>query len=84
MGIIKAVNLIFDYIKRDEEEQIEEVDRAIDGLNLDIQVDGGVGLGNVRQVIEAGANVIVAGSAVFKGDAAANTKAFLEIFKEYE
>lgn len=54
------------------------------GLNLDIQVDGGVGLGNVRQVIEAGANVIVAGSAVFKGDAAANTKAFLEIFKEYE
>ena len=25
------------------------------GLNLDIQVDGGVGLGNVRQVIEAGA-----------------------------
>ena len=37
MGIIKAVNLIFDYIKRDEEEQIEEVDRAIDGLNLDIQ-----------------------------------------------
>ncbi len=54
------------------------------GLNLDIQVDGGVGLGNVRQVIEAGANVIVAGSAVFKGDAVANTKAFLEIFKEYE
>ena len=43
-----------------------------------------MGLGNVRQVIEAGANVIVAGSAVFKGDAAANTKAFLEIFKEYE
>lgn len=54
------------------------------GLGLDIQVDGGVGLSNVRQVIEAGANVIVAGSAVFKGDAAENTRAFLEIFKEYE
>lgn len=54
------------------------------GLDLDIQVDGGVGLSNVRQVIEAGANVIVAGSAVFKGDAAENTRAFLEIFKEYE
>ena len=67
-------------------EKIRQLRRMRDerGLNLDIQVDGGVGLGNVRQVIEAGANVIVAGSAVFKGDAAANTKAFLEIFKEYE
>ena len=63
-------------------EKIRELRRMSSerGLNLDIQVDGGVGLGNVRQVIEAGANVIVAGSAVFKGDAAANTKAFLEIF----
>ena len=37
MGIIKAVNLIFDYIRRDEDEQIEGVDRAIDGLSLDIE-----------------------------------------------
>ena len=37
MGIIKAVNLIFDYIKRDEEEQVEGVDRALDGLTLDIE-----------------------------------------------
>ena len=37
MGIIKAVNLIFDYIKRDEEENVEGVDRALDGLNLDIE-----------------------------------------------
>ncbi|HJC47412.1 MAG TPA: energy-coupling factor transporter ATPase [Candidatus Lachnoclostridium pullistercoris] len=37
MGIIKAVNLIFDYIRRDEEEQVEGVDRALDGLNLDIK-----------------------------------------------
>lgn len=64
-------------------EKIRQLRRMSDerGLNLDIQVDGGVGLGNVRQVIEAGANVIVAGSAVFKGDAAANTKAFLEILR---
>lgn len=54
------------------------------GLETDIQVDGGITLENVRQVIEAGANVIVAGSAVFKGDCEANTRAFLEIFKEYE
>ena len=37
MGIIKAVNLFFDYIRRDEDEQIEGVDRAIDGLSLDIE-----------------------------------------------
>ena len=37
MGIIKAVNLIFDYIKRYEEEQVEGVDRALDGLTLDIE-----------------------------------------------
>lgn len=30
-----------------------------------IQVDGGVGLHNVKEVVEAGANVVVAGSAVF-------------------
>ena len=52
------------------------------GLKTDIQVDGGIGLGYVRQVLEAGANIIVAGSAVYQGDAAANTAAFCEIFKE--
>lgn len=54
------------------------------GLSARIEVDGGVTLANVRQVIEAGADVIVAGSAVFKGNAEENTKAFLEVFKEYE
>jgi ribulose-phosphate 3-epimerase len=54
------------------------------GLETDIQVDGGVTCDNVRELIEAGANIFVAGSAVFKGDAAANTKAFLKIFEEYE
>lgn len=54
------------------------------GLNTDIEVDGGVSAANVRAVLDAGANVIVAGSAVFKNDMAANTREFLEIFKEYE
>ena len=52
------------------------------GLQTDIQVDGGVGLGNVRELMDAGANVFVAGRAVYKNDAAANVKAFLEIFHE--
>ena len=54
------------------------------GLQTDIQVDGGVGLGNVKELMEAGANVFVAGSAVYKQDAAANVKAFLKIFEEAE
>lgn len=50
-------------------------------LDVDIQVDGGVTIDNVHVVLEAGANVIVAGSAVFKDDIAANVKAFLEKMK---
>jgi len=51
------------------------------GLSADIQVDGGVTLENAPEVLAAGANVLVAGSAVFKGDATANTKAFLELMR---
>ena len=49
-----------------------------------IQVDGGISAANVREVLEAGANVFVAGSAVFGSDPAARVKEFNEIFKEYE
>ncbi|KAB1438130.1 ribulose-phosphate 3-epimerase [Candidatus Galacturonibacter soehngenii] len=51
------------------------------GLSTDIQVDGGITLDNVSTVIEAGANIIVAGSAVFQGDIEKNTKDFLRIMK---
>lgn len=37
MGIIKASRLIYDYIRRDEDDHVEEVCRAIDGLDLDIK-----------------------------------------------
>ena len=47
------------------------------GLTTDLEVDGGIHLDNVALALDAGANVIVAGSAVFKDDIAANTKAFL-------
>ena len=53
-------------------------------LDVDIQVDGGIYQTNVREVLEAGANVIVAGSAVFKGDPGDNTRRFMEILKSYE
>ncbi|MFQ7584283.1 MAG: ribulose-phosphate 3-epimerase [[Clostridium] symbiosum] len=53
------------------------------GLATRIQVDGGISPANVRDVIEAGADVIVAGSAVFKGNLTENVKTFLDIFEEY-
>ena len=37
MGIIKAVNLIFDYIRHDEEEDKDEVSHALKGVSLDIK-----------------------------------------------
>ncbi len=46
------------------------------GVDLDIQVDGGVGQDNMHVVLEAGANVVVSGSAVFHGDITDNVKRF--------
>ena len=51
------------------------------GLDTDIQVDGGITKENVRSVIAAGANVIVAGSTVYRGDAAQNTKDLLKLME---
>ncbi len=54
-------------------------------LGYDIQVDGGITQENVKIVLDAGANVIVAGSAVFgKENIGKAAKDFFEIFKEYE
>ena len=38
------------------------------GFNIDLQIDGGITAENVAQAKAAGANVIVAGSAVFKAE----------------
>lgn len=55
------------------------------GYHYDIEVDGGIGLQNVREVIDAGANVIVAGSAVFGADdIQKRASEFLDIFEEYK
>ena len=37
MGIVKTAKLVYEYIRRDEEENIEEVKRAIDGVDVDIK-----------------------------------------------
>lgn len=63
-------------------ERIRQIRQMADELetDLDIQVDGGITLENAQVVLEAGANVIVAGSAVFKGDITENVKRFMAQF----
>lgn len=51
------------------------------GLKTDIEVDGGINLKNVKTVMDAGANIIVAGSAVFHGDIQQNVREFLDIMQ---
>ncbi len=64
-------------------DKIRDLRKMIDGrgLSVDIEVDGGVKLANAEKILAAGANVLVAGSAVFAGDLTANVKAFLDILE---
>lgn len=49
-----------------------------DGLFVDLEIDGGIKMDNVEKAVSLGANVVVAGSAVFHGDTVGNTERFLE------
>lgn len=64
-------------------EKVKQLKEMIDRQNLktDIQVDGGINLENVQTVMDAGANIIVAGSAVFSGDIEQNIQDFLALMK---
>lgn len=64
-------------------EKVKQLKEMIDSRNLktDIQVDGGINLENVQTVMDAGANIIVAGSAVFSGDIEQNIQDFLALMK---
>ena len=52
------------------------------GYACELEIDGGAKLSNTADIVAAGADVIVAGSAVFGGDIAANVKAFHDVFAE--
>lgn len=62
-------------------QKIRDLKQMVDerGIKLDIEVDGGINLYNVGEVMAAGANVIVAGSAVFEGNLMENVENFLNI-----
>lgn len=54
------------------------------GLSVDVEVDGGVNRENAAHIIEAGANILVSGSSVFKGEPMENVEYFMNILKQYE
>ena len=67
-------------------ERIRQLRELLDerGLKKDLEVDGGIYHSNVVEVLEAGANVIVSGSGVYKGDIRKNVAEFMEILKNHE
>lgn len=62
-------------------DKVRDLKKMIDtyGLKTDIEVDGGINLSNVEETMAAGANIIVAGSAVFRGNVTENVESFLKI-----
>ena len=60
---------------------VREITVKVGKTDMYIQVDGGIGLNNVKEVCNAGANVIVAGSAVFKGNKEENVRGFLQAIR---
>ena len=72
-------------IRKDTFDKIRRLRTYIDEnkLDVDIEVDGGVDLNNIYEVMDAGANVIVAGTKVFHGDVVKNVQAFRKAM-EYE
>lgn len=67
-------------------EKIKELKTLIDeeGLDVNIQVDGGINEQTLTTVLDAGANLIVAGSYVFKGDLEENAKSVRKVLDQYE
>lgn len=61
--------------------RIREARQLIDArqAHVDIEVDGGITRDNVQVVLDAGANIIVAGSAIFNGNVSENVKNMMEI-----
>lgn len=66
--------------------KIQQLCQMIDerGLSIDIEVDGGVNDSTIQSVLEAGANVLVAGSAVFGKDTKGNAEKYQRIIQNYE
>ena len=67
-------------------DKIRHLKKMLEDRNLtaDIQVDGGIGKDTLETVMDAGANIFVMGSAVFRGDIKENVTLYLKQMEEYE
>lgn len=63
--------------------EVRSLANTLGNSSLDIELDGGVTPENVGKLIETGANVFVAGSAVFQGDIDKNIADFQKVLKQY-
>jgi len=62
-------------------EKIRACRQMIGNRNIDLQVDGGINFNTLKEVVEAGANVIVSGSCLFNGDMKENMGQFRKIIQ---
>ena len=64
--------------------KIRQLRKMIDerGLNVDIQVDGGVNAANIKNVYDCGANILVAGTAVFNDDIEGSVKKLISLCED--
>ena len=65
-------------------DKVRALRKMIDRVNpeIDLEIDGGVNEENLDMILDAGANIIVAGSAIFGDDTEDNTRAFLDRMME--
>lgn len=87
MVLLMSVNPGFggqSYIEKTTD-KIKDLKKMINkrGRHVDIQVDGGINQKTIDTVLAAGANIIVAGSAVFGGDMKANIQMIQDAFNRY-
>ncbi len=66
--------------------KIEALREMIDesGMDVIIQVDGGINAGTIEDVLRAGAEILVSGSGVFRGDVRKNIENLMDIIKKFE
>ncbi len=67
-------------------QKVRDLKQMIDesGYKVDIEVDGGINLENVQMLLDAGANIIVTGSALFGGELEENVTSFMNILHANE
>jgi len=68
-GVLRRIEQLREFLERN-------------GIERDIEVDGGIHAGNVAAVVQAGATVLVSGSALFRGDLAQNIQTFRRLIAD--